>query len=111
MEDEVTGGATIEGIGEKKRFFSGLDIFKGVEKERLLYLSQVATKLSFSPAQTIIRQGDEPDAIYFLSKGNIELYRLPVTSISAAEKRLNLHEDTAMTASQHLSAVRLFHMM
>jgi signal-transduction protein with cAMP-binding, CBS, and nucleotidyltransferase domain len=111
MEDEITGGVTIEGIGEKKRFFSGLDMFKGVEKERLMYLSQIATKLSFSPAQTIIRQGEEPDAIYFLSKGNVELYRLPVTSISASEKRLNLHEDTAMSASQHLSAVRLFNTM
>jgi hypothetical protein len=111
MEDDVKEGPSIEAIGEKKRFFSCLDIFKGVEKERLQFLSQMAIKRSFSPAQTIIRQGEEPDAIYFLKKGNVELYRLPVTFISASEKRLNLHEDTAMSASQHLSAVRLFNMM
>jgi hypothetical protein len=110
MEDHA-GRATVEGIGEKKRFFSGLDVFKGVEKERLFYLSQIAIKLSFSPAQPLIRQGEEPAGIFFLCKGNVELYRLPVTSISAVEKRLNLHEDTAMNASQHISAVRLFNMM
>jgi CRP-like cAMP-binding protein len=88
-----------------------LDIFKGVEKERLVYLSQIAIKRTYSPAQTILRQGEEPDAIYFLVKGHVDLYRVPVTHIPSSEKHLKLHADTAMTQSQHMAAVQLFGMM
>ena len=102
---------TVEGINERKRFFSGLEIFKGVEKERLMYLSQSAIKKKFSPAQTLIRQGDEPDAIYFLSKGTVNLFRLPATFTQPWEKRMNLNADTAMTLSQQRAAVQLFKMM
>ena len=102
---------TVEGINERKIFFSGLEIFKGVEKERLMYLSQSAIKKKFSPAQTLIRQGDESDAIYFLSKGTVNLFRLPATFTQPLEKRLNLNADTAMTLSQQRAAVQLFKMM
>jgi CRP-like cAMP-binding protein len=102
---------TVEGINERKRFFSSLEFFKGVEKERLIYLSQTAIKKKFSPAQTLIRQGDESDAIYFLSKGTVNLYRQPATCAHLSEKRLNLHSDTAMTMSQQTAAVRMFKSM
>jgi hypothetical protein len=74
-------------------------------------LTQIAIKRKYSPAQTILRQGEEPDAVYFVIKGTIDLYRQAVTSISPPERHLHLHPDTAMTSSQQTAAVRLFSMM
>jgi hypothetical protein len=111
VDREASSVTSVEGIGERKIFFNNLEFFKSVEKERLIFLSQIAIKRKYSPAQTILRQGEEPDAVYFVIKGTVDLYRQAVTSISPPERHLHLHPDTAMTSSQQTAAVRLFSMM
>jgi hypothetical protein len=74
-------------------------------------MSQIAIKRSFSPAQTVLRQGEEPDAIYFVVKGHVDMFRIPVTKISPSEKHFKLHADTALSESQHIAAIQLFSMM
>jgi len=73
--------------------------------------ASILTKRTFSPAQELIRQGDEPAELLFISKGSVSLYRQPVTFISASEKDLGLDPETALTQSQKVAATQLFRMM
>ena len=108
---EATSKMSFEGIGERKRFLDGLDFFKGVEPDRLAFFSSILSKRRFSPAQELIVQGDEPDEIFFISKGAVRVYRDPATFISASEQGLGLDPATAMTRSQKFAATQLFEMM
>ena len=106
-----TSRMSLEGIGERKRFLDGLVIFKGTDKDRLAFFSSILSKRTFSPAQELIVQGEEPDEVIFISKGTVKVYRDPTTFISASEQGLGLDPATAMTRSQKFAATQLFKMM
>ena len=100
-----------EGIGERKRFVEKSVFFKDMQKEHLALFASILIKRTFSPAQELIRQGDEPAELLFISKGSVSLYREPVTFISASEKDLGLDPETALTQSQQVAATQLFRRM
>ena len=106
-----TSRMSLEGIGERKRFLDGLVIFKGAAQDRLAFFSSILSKRTFSPAKELIVQGDEPDEVFFISKGTVRVYRDPATFISASEQGLGLDPATAMTRSQKFAATQLFKMM
>ena len=108
---EATSKMSFEGIGERKRFLDGLNFFQGVEPDRLAFFSSILSKRTFSPAQELIVQGEEPDEVIFISKGTVKVYRDPATFISASEQGLGLDPATAMTQSQKIAAAQLFKMM
>jgi hypothetical protein len=108
---DLVQAVAVEGVGEKKRFFSGLHLFKGIDKDRLFFFSTAAFKKKFSPSQTLIEQGEESDSIYFVSKGIVSLYRSCATFVDPAERQLGLISETAMQPFHHNTALQMFQTM
>jgi CRP-like cAMP-binding protein len=65
--------ATATDLAPRVRVFQRLDIFAGASQPMLERLAKSATELVLEPGTTVIRQGDEADALYVLTDGKVEV--------------------------------------
>lgn len=64
---------TATDLAPRVRVFQRLDIFAGASQPMLERLAKSATELVLEPGTTVIRQGDEADALYVLTDGKVEV--------------------------------------
>jgi CRP-like cAMP-binding protein/predicted MFS family arabinose efflux permease len=64
---------TAEDLAPRVRTFQRLDIFAAASQPVLERLAKSATELVLEPGTTVLRQGDDADALYVLTEGKVEV--------------------------------------
>ena len=70
--DRITAATAID-LAPRVRVFQRLDIFAGASQPMLERLAKNATELVLEPGTTVLRQGEDADALYVLAEGRVEV--------------------------------------
>jgi CRP/FNR family transcriptional regulator, cyclic AMP receptor protein len=60
---------------EKVLFLKGVDLFKTIPGEELSYIAQITDEVEFTPTQTVVKEGDQGDAMYLIVDGKVKVHR------------------------------------
>jgi CRP-like cAMP-binding protein len=60
---------------EKVIFLQNIDIFSDVPSDQLASLATISEEISKSKDDLIFREGDPPDALYFILEGEVRMHR------------------------------------
>ena len=72
---------------EKVLFLKGVDLFKTIPGEELSYLAQITEEVEYAPAQMVVKEGDQGDAMYLIVDGQVKVHRGEHTLAELGQKQ------------------------
>jgi CRP-like cAMP-binding protein len=91
---------TASDLAPRVRVFQRLDIFAAASQPVLERLAKEATELVLEPGTTVLRQGDNADALYVLAEGQVEV-------TARRERGRKEHHIRFMTAPSYVGEIGL----
>jgi HEAT repeat protein/ATP/ADP translocase len=83
---ELSKGASTVNIMEKVLFLETVDIFKKNNLDDLTALAAIAKEKNFSSQQPILEEGEPGDALYIITKGNVDIVKNQRPLLTLGEK-------------------------